>query len=223
MTDQLHFADAATLHDLGTLIKRARRVNEQGVRLQAVDTVLAAWLPVMTPSSLTSGIPAVLGLRTMALAQPSRVDVTVELDAISERLARLNPAEMSLSVPPSQINVPWAAVTPPRSGWAPRGIIPTATLRQAAEAGVEQVTLAVPTSAGAHVVEQVRQNAWSQPVVFGAEEDQTQELGLPAGAAFGAQALGFLSPDDDAEVQVLVNSRWIRLSTAQGHIISRRV
>ncbi|GFZ80215.1 hypothetical protein [Nesterenkonia alkaliphila] len=213
MTQHLHFAEAAALQDLSTYIKRGRRINEHGIRLQAVGTVLAAWLPVMTPSTLTSRIPAVLGLRTMALAEPSTADVTVELASISERLARMNPVDVQLSLPPSRLNVPWAAVTPPRAGWQPVGTVPDAQLRAAAEAGIAEVAEAVPETAGAHVVEQVRETVWSRPLVHG----------IPAGAAFGALSLGFIRDHDDAATAVHTNGKWLRLTSAGGFILTRVV
>lgn len=136
MTDSLRFAEAVSLQDLSTYIKRARRIQEQGIRLQAVGRVLAAWVPVMTPGSLTSQLPAVLGLRTVALAEESRADVTAELSSISERIARMNPAETELSLPPSRLSVPWAAVTPPRSGWEPLGSVADDQLRSQAASGI---------------------------------------------------------------------------------------
>ncbi|WP_150462544.1 hypothetical protein [Nesterenkonia ebinurensis] len=232
MTQYLHFAEAAALQDLSTYIKRGRRINEHGIRLQAAGTVLAAWLPVMTPSTLTSRIPAVLGLRTMALAEPSTADVTVELGSISERLARMNPVEVQLALPPSRINVPWAAVTPPRSGWEPVGTVPDAQLRAAAEAGIAEVAETVPQAAGAHVVEQVRERIWARPL----------EHSIPAGAAFGALSLGFITDHDDdrlnqaktgtrpepsqptdgrAGTAVHRHGRWLRLTSAGGFILTR--
>ncbi|TLP71152.1 hypothetical protein [Nesterenkonia sphaerica] len=211
MTPHLNFAEAAALQDLSTYISRGRRINEQGIRLQAVGTVAAAWLPVMTPATLTSRIPAVLGLRTMALAETSQADVTVELSAITERLARMNPAETQLPLPPSRINAPWAAVTPPRTGWVSRGTVADSKLRTAAEQGVAEVAEAVPQSAGAHVVEQVRETVWSRPL----------EHGLPAGAAFGALSLGFLDDAADATSTVHTHGKWLRLTSAGGFILAR--
>lgn len=212
MTQHLHFAEAAALQDLNTYIKRGKRINEQGIRLQALGKVLAAWLPVMTPSTLTSRIPAVLGLRTIALAEDTSADVTVELASITERLARMNPAEVQLPLPPSRINVAWAAVTPPRSGWAPAGTVPDAELREAAQSGIAEVAEAVPEAAGAPVVEQVRERVWSRAL----------ECGAPAGAAFGALSLGFLG-NDDAATTVHTNGNWVRLSSAGGFILTRAV
>lgn len=220
MTEQLHFADAASLQDLGTFIKRGRRINEQGIRLQAVGQVLAAWLPVMTPGSLTSRLPAVLGLRTMELAEPSDADVTVELAAVSDRLARLNPASTEFPLPPTLINAPWTAVTPPRSGWEPRGQLADETLRHSAEAGISEVSETVPDTAGAHVVEQVRENVWGRVLEPGAEDDVVSGTAIPAGAAFGALSLGFLAPNGGIS-SVYALGKWLRITSAGGYILCR--
>lgn len=221
MTQLLHFAEAAALQDLGTYIRRGRRINEQGIRLQAAGTVLAAWLPVMTPASMNSGIPAVLSLRTMALAEPSQADATVELSAISERLARMNPAEVELPLPPSRISAPWAAVTPPRSGWEDRGTISDATLRTVAQDGIAEVAEAVPDTAGAHVIERVRQTVWGRPLQPAAADAVTPPTVIPAGAAFGALSLGFLASGDDAVTGVHALGKWLRLSSSGGYILCR--
>lgn len=208
----LTFAEAVSLQDLSNYIKRARRIQEQGIRLQAVGPVLAAWVPVMTPSSLNGSLPAVLGLRTMALAQPSTADVTAELNSVSERLARMNPAETELSLPVSRLNAPWAAVTPPRSGWEPLGTISDDTLRSSAEEGIRKISEAVPDTAGAAVVEQVRERVWGR----------TLEGGLPAGAAFGSFALNFLgAAETGAMTTVHRVGRWMRLSSQGGFTLVR--
>ncbi|GAA4833722.1 hypothetical protein [Garicola koreensis] len=220
MTQLLRFAEAASLQDLGTFVKRGRRINEQGIRLQAVGTVLAAWLPVMTPGSLNSTIPAVLGLRTMALAESSHADVTVELGSISERLARLNPASMELPLPPASINAPWTAVTPPRSGWEPRGRLSDATLRKTAEDGIAEVADVVPETAGAHVVEQVRERVWGRAVEPAPSDDVVAGTPIPAGAAFGAFSLGFLSAQGGVS-DVYSLGKWLRISCTGGFILCR--
>lgn len=210
--ETLSFAEAVSLQDLSTYIRRARRIQQQGIRLQAAGPVLAAWVPVMTPSSLTGSLPAVLGLRTMALAQPSTADVTAELNSVSERLARMNPAETELPLPVSRLNAPWAAVTPPRSGWEPLGTISDDTLRAEAEKGIREISEAVPETAGAAVVEQVRERVWGRVL----------EGGLPAGAAFGSYALNFLGAQGSgAMTGVHRVGRWMRLSSQGGFILVR--
>ncbi|WP_261623592.1 hypothetical protein [Nesterenkonia marinintestina] len=216
MTDSLRFAEAAALQDMNTYAARALRIQDQGIRLQAVGAVLAAWVPVMTPSSLVGRLPAVLGLRTAALAEPSLVDATVELRAVTERLARLDPAETELPVPPKRLSVPWAAVTPPRRGWEPMGEVDDDALRRCAEAGIAEIREAVPTSAGAAVVEQVREKVWGRPATDVPVED------LPAGAAFGAHALHFLAPEGGRGRSTLHRQgAWLRISGAGGFVVVR--
>lgn len=215
---RLRFAEAVALQDLSTYIRRARRIQEQGIRLQAAGSVLAAWVPVMTPSSLVGRLPAVLGLRTIALAEPSQADVTAELSSISERLARMNPAETELPLPPSRLNAPWSAVTPPRSGWQPQGNLPDDDLRRAAEEGIAEITETVPETAGAAVVEQVRERVWGRALEVGFESSAP----IPAGAAFGAHALNFLSPvGESGHTTVHTVGRWVRLSAQGGFVLVR--
>lgn len=218
-TATLRFAEAVALQDLSTYIRRARRIQEQGIRLQAAGDVLAAWVPVMTPSSLVGQLPAVLGLRTIALAEPSQADVTTELSSISERLARMNPAETELPLPPSRINAPWAAVTPPRSGWEPQGSLPDDALRRTAEEGIAEIAEAVPETAGAAVVEQIRERVWGRALKTG---DAHEGIPIPSGAAFGAHALNFLAPEGGSgSTAVHTMGRWVRLSAQGGFILVR--
>lgn len=242
MTEVLQFAEPASVQDLSRYIGRARRIQEQGIRVQGHGYVLAAWVPVMTPSSLVGRLPAVLGLRTMALSEESYADVTAEFSAFSERIARLGPADTELSLPVARLNAPWAAVTPPRSGWQHIGTVADDELRTVADKGVEAVTTAVPDRAGAAVVEQVRESVWSAPLTAEslqaqspsrdaetADSGATHEAGsepsleVPSGAAFGAQALGFLRPaGSQGQTELHAQGRWIRLTSAGGHILCRR-
>ncbi|GAB3189477.1 hypothetical protein [Nesterenkonia suensis] len=222
--EELRFAEAVALQDLSTYIRRARRIQEQGIRLQAIGSVLAAWVPVMTPGSLVGRLPAVLGLRTMALAEPSSADVTAELSSITERLARLNPAETVLPLPPSRLSVPWAAVTPPRSGWEPLGEIDDDDIRTAAERGIAEIAETVPDTAGAAVVEQVRERVWGRDLAeLAARDGGTAAPQVPAGAAFGAHALNFLAARGTrGRTTIHARGRWLRLSSAGGFILCRR-
>lgn len=220
-TAELHFAEAVTLQDLGTFVRCARRIQEQGIRLQAVGSVLAAWVPVMTPSSLVGRLPAVLGLRTMALAEPSHADVTVELSSITDRLARMSPASIALPLPPSRLTVPWAAVTPPRAGWKLLGEVDDDVVRDAAEEGIAEIAGTVPQTAGAAVVEQVREGVWGRALPGVPEELDGVEI--PSGAAFGAHALNFLTArGTGGRTAVHRVGRWLRLSSVGGFVLCRR-
>src|SRR5204862_8113628 len=98
------FLDDEGYADLRTFVSRARALDEDGVvRLQAERTVLAAYVGVLPGRGLL-GDGAVVGLRTMRLAQPAAVDVTVPLAAVSDRLAR--DVRGGLEVPPMVVPTP---------------------------------------------------------------------------------------------------------------------
>ena len=99
-TDELVLADAGTLADLRTFVTRARTADDGAIRLQGAGHVLAAYVCVMRAKLLGEGTPTVLGLRTMALAAPSSIDVTVSLASVADRLARMDGDDVRLPVPP---------------------------------------------------------------------------------------------------------------------------
>ncbi|MEH3075647.1 MAG: hypothetical protein PGN11_03065 [Quadrisphaera sp.] len=197
-------ADPRALDDLAVLVSRAARADVGGAaRLVAAGGVLAVWVSPLHGT----GLPTVLGLRTIALAPsagpgsgpgagpgtgPARVDVVVELAALADRLARKDGPDgrplAELAVPPVDVgaSTPWAGLLPPRSGWAPTPPQEVASLRQQA--------LADPRD-------------------------------LAAALARAADALGFLppgaDPDAGAPVTAAVAGPWRRLSTRRGHVLGR--
>ncbi|WP_434612485.1 hypothetical protein [Arthrobacter sp. A5] len=208
----LELADAGTVADLRTFISRARAADDGAVRLQAVGSVLAAYVCVMRPKLLGEGTPTVLGLRTMALHTPSDVDVTVPLAAVSDRLARMAADDVRLAVPPMTVHESWAGISAPRGGWDRLQEIDAETLIRVAKDGVREVAQIIPVNPGAMIVNNARAAVWGRPVPGIAPA-------LPAGAAFAAYALGFVAPDETA---VLFGSeRWLRLSTGRGHVLIR--
>ncbi|WP_323958577.1 hypothetical protein GC088_08380 [Arthrobacter sp. JZ12] len=210
---ELTFAEPQVVSDLRTYVGRARAAQDGAVRLQAEGRVLAAYVSILAPRILGEGTPTVLGLRTMPLAEPARLDTTVGLASVSDRLARMGEHDVVLPVPPTTVTENWAGVLPPRSGWTPAGTVGTDSLLAAASDGIREVAQTVPNSPGAIVVNNARGVIWARPI-------DGAPAGLPAGAAFGAYALGFLAPEQDA--QVLTNGRWTRLSTAGGHVLVRQ-
>lgn len=217
--ERLEFADVESLHDLLTFAGRAQRVDTDGaIRLQSVGGVLAAWVCVVPGSGLL-GEGTVLGLRTMrARAVPEDLDRTVALASVQERAARrasTGDVSSTLAMPPSAVRTPWTAVAPPRSGWEPAGQVELGVLRDAVRAGVEEISTGVPEHAGAAAVADLRRRVWGRGL---------DPLGLPAGAAFGADALGFLPPADAAGPEaeaatVLRHGRWWRLTLPVGHVL----
>lgn len=211
----IELLDAEVVADLGTYVRRAMRLDADGaIRLQATRTTLAAWVGVRKGRGLM-GEGTVVGLRVMPLAPGSEeVDAVVELRAVADRLARMtSEASTRLEVPPVTVRTSWAAVSPPRSGWAALGNIPVADLTAAAVAGIEEVANSTPPGAGAAAVESLQQQVWQRPITSGPHVD-----GLPAGAALGVHALGFAVGET---AQVFATARWHRVSTPVGHVLVR--
>ncbi|GAA3280663.1 hypothetical protein [Paenarthrobacter aurescens] len=210
LTQSFRFADPRDLADLRTFVTRAKSIDDGAIRLQAAGNVLAAYVCVLRPRILGESTPTILGLRTMALAEPAHADVTVTLASVMDRLARAGTEDVELPIPPSTVSESWAGVGAPRTGWEPQGTVADAELRSAAEAGIAEVAGVIPALAGAAVVNSARAAVWGRELP-GLDE-------LPAGAAFAAFGLGFLG---DAEQKVFRNGRWFRLSGPRGHVLVR--
>jgi hypothetical protein len=213
---ELHLADAETLADLATYVARARTLDADGaVRLHASGTALAAYVGVLAGQGLMHQ-GAVIGMRVMPLAEPAELDVTVPLAAITDRLARqtqgggADGAAATLAVPPTTVRVGWAAMAPPRSGWEPVGELTAAELRDAATAGIAEIAQGSPEGSGAHAVTALRQRVWGRPTATTPP--------VPAGSAFAAYTLGFLT---GGPVRVFAHGRWTRVSTDAGHVLVR--
>jgi len=158
----------------------------------------------------------VLGLRTMRATSASDLDLVVPVRGVLDRLATPDSssgAALDLVLPDQRVATVWAGISPPRSGWLPVGDVSAATLIDTARRGVQEVAAAVPTAAGDHIVHSVRQAVWTRPV-----DDRDD---LPSGAAFAADAFGFI-PDGDERVPLFASGSWVRLSPRRGHILARR-
>ncbi|HKU09846.1 MAG TPA: hypothetical protein VJQ61_01255 [Sinomonas sp.] len=208
----LDLGDPEAVADLRTFLTRARAIEPAGaVRLQAVGSVLAVYVCVLQPRALGDGTPTVLGMRAVALAQPAEVDATVPMSAVADRLARMGDGGTLLDVPSSSVHVAWAAVSPPRGPWIPTREVAAAVLGNAAAAGMAEVAALVPDQPGAAMVSGARAAVWGR--------DVEGVAGLPAGAAFAAEALGFLGGGE--AVSVFASGTWVRLSSARGHVLCR--
>lgn len=203
------FNDPQDLADLITFATRAKSIDDGAIRLQAAGNVLAAYVCVLRPRILGEATPTILGLRTIALAEPSNVDVTVPLGAVLDRLARSGTHDVELPVPPSTVTESWTGVGVPRGGWEKVAVSTDAELRGIADAGIAEVAGIVPDKPGALIVNNARASVWGRTVA---------DTGMPTGAAFAALALGFLG----AGSQTLYRSgRWFRLSGDRGHVLVR--
>lgn len=209
LTSSFRFADPRDLADLKTFATRAKAIEDGAIRLQAAGSVLAAYVCVLRPRLLGESTPTILGLRTMALAEPSGTDVTVQLAAVLDRLARAGADDVELPVPPTTVTESWTGVSAPRGGWELVGSLNDSALRTAAEAGIAEVAGIVPEKPGALIVNNARAAVW------GRELDNT---GLPLGAAFAALTLGFLA---DGDQKLYRAGRWFRLTGPRGHVLAR--
>ncbi|WP_369824084.1 hypothetical protein [Frondihabitans sp. PAMC 28766] len=195
--------------------------------------VLAAYVGILSPAGILDSSPTVLGLRTYALApaepdaahQPDSArerqgtfDAVVPLRAVIERTTRLRnevvdpTAPVSVPIPPAVTAASWAAISPPRGGWAVQGSVETSVFERVAKAGIDEVAEVIPTGTGEQIVQRVRSGVWSREI-DGAP-------GVPAGAAFAALTLGFLAPEE--AVRVFSVGSWTRLSTSRGHVLVKR-
>lgn len=207
----LQLADDETRSDLVTYVARARQLEADGaMRLQAVGSVLAAWVGVLRGHGLT-GEGTTLGMRALPLAGPVQLDVVVPMASLADRFARSEGTE--LPVPPTEVRAGWAAVSPPQSGWQPVGQVSVPSMKDVAAQGISEIAAGVPEGSGAHAVDALRRAVWGRPMVVAGDVE-----GLPAGVAFASYSLGFAVGE---VAQVYAAGRWHRVSTPAGHVLVR--
>jgi hypothetical protein len=218
MSQAFTLQDSLALDDLSTYLSRAGRVEDGSVRLIAASGVLAVYVAVFYPSGLLDESPTVLGLRTFSLPEKEAFDAVVPVGSLMQRIANRRSevadaaAPVAVTLPMQVHTVSWAAISPPRGGWTPLPGTSSRMLDEVARAGIDAVAGAIPTGTGEQIVHRVRSEVWGQPI-RGLEH-------VPAGAAFAALSLGFLSGDED--VQIFETGPWTRLTTKRGHVLAKR-
>ena len=212
--------DLEAVADLERFATRAKAMSDTGVRLQVAGTVLASWVSVLQPRGLGDQVPVVLGLRTVRLLEGRQdgLDSVYALSSVLERLARMtSTGSASLTLPPVTEHAPWTAVTPPRSGWAPVATVEDGELQSVARDGIRELADALPQDPGASMVAQARAAVWGR--LLGGSGPSGEGF-LPAGAAFAAHGLGFLTPQGTTAVHT--SGPWVRLSGPAGFVLCRR-
>lgn len=209
----LTFRDAESVRDLDTFIDRAGAIENESVRLLADGGVLTAWVQVLSPRGLSDTTPTVLGMRGFALATPAHVDVVVPIESLRVRLSNPEVADDSVTVtlPAAVPSIRWTVTLPPREGWEVTGKVNASDLERVARDGVKEVQKNIPTEAEERVVRSIRSQVWGSNI--------SKKIGLPAGVAFGAVTLGFLT---DKSLPVSIRDPWIRVSSAGGDVIAKR-
>lgn len=211
MADTLLFPDTQTLIDVKTLVQRARAINDDGIRIQAAGNVVALWVGLLH-GPLGSGVPTMIGMRALPLAQPLQVDQVVALQSLTDRFARLDETATELPIPPTEVEAPWAGISPPRSGWHPVAETTVLRLREVAAEIVHTMATTLPETPGQAVVNSLRNRVW-------AEQVELAGIQLAKGAAFAAESLGFLTGSVDAPVRILQSGAWQRITCPHGHIL----
>jgi len=220
MSPSLTLVDALALRDLQVYLSRAARIEEGSVRLIGGGGILAVYVAVIYPAGLLDEIPTVLGLRTFALTSTEIIDTVVPVRSLIERVNRLveaitdETAPVTMTVPIGVNTVTWAAISPPKGGWHPLSSLSGGLLERVAREGIDEVAGAIPSGTGAQIVQRVRAEVW------GREIDGVEDV--PAGGAFAALSLGFLSDSDDDEVRLFESGPWTRLTTPRGHVLIKR-
>lgn len=211
MALSIELSDLPTRTDVHVFLQRLERVGEPEVRLVVKERALAVFGATQAPQTLLDPLPAVLVMRAFALRETptSAVDVTVPIRALHDRLAR--PGDwLNLALPDVTTTAAWAGVLPPVSGWEPAGSVDVASLQRVAREGSERIAQALPDAPGEAIVRTVREQVWGAEML----------PGIVAGAAFAAEALGFLQ--NESHARVTRTRTWVRLSTGRGHTLLRQ-
>ncbi|MFJ3392279.1 hypothetical protein [Leifsonia aquatica] len=221
MNQSFSLVDSLAVADLQTYLSRAARVEEGSVRLIAGSGVLAVYTAILYPRGLLDQTPTVLGLRTFATDDEVAFDAVVPIRSLLDRLARVREAAEADDAPAGPVGVrlplevstvTWAGISPPRGGWRPVGETTYELMEATARAGIAEIADALPEGTGEQLVQRVRAEVWGRPI-DGLEY-------VPAGAAFAAESLGFLDPEEP--VTVLETGTWTRLTTQRGHTLIKR-
>ena len=204
MSPRLLLADPETSRDVLTFVGRASRITDEGVRLQAAHGVLALTTAVLAPRGLFDQTPTVLGMRVV------HADPELECDVV---VGSLEPTDddRALLLPETGLSPSWAGVSPPRGGWTTSASLSASVVARRAQWGISAVARGTTPGAGEEAVRSLRATIWGEP------DDELS--GLPRGVAFAADALGFISGEED--VPVVTSGRWTRLAFRRGHVLTR--
>jgi len=212
MSTAIQFDDDRSVSDFKVFLQRAEKSTDGVVRLRADRGTVRATVSTFAPFGLLDSAPTVLGMKIFSEETAQDLDALVNIRALLDRLARSEPQETELPLPPMRETAPWAGVDAPQGDWVAAGEIPTSMLNGIALAGISEVAQALPDNAGELIVREVRQQVWSREL-----SDFPQ---LTTGVAFTAHILGFLSNTENAHV--FESGRWLRLTTRSGHVLVYR-
>ena len=204
MPHHLLLADPDTAKDVLTFVGRATRITDDGVRLQASQGVLALTTAPLAPHGLFDQTPTILAMRIV------HADPELECDIVVDQLTKTDEPER-LQLPDNGLSPAWAGVAPPRGGWTPGPTLAASIIAQRAQWGISAVARGATPGSGEEAVRALRAAIWGEP-----DEDLD---GLPRGIAFAADAMGFISGEE--QVRMSRSGRWTRLAFRRGHVLAR--
>lgn len=227
---------AAVVKDLATYISRALAVNpDAAIRLTARGRVVAVFACSLEPEDASSDTPVIMGLRALHLLADSTLDMTVQAQALLDRLVRLqkqaeeqvneeNP-QLVLFMPPVTVNASWAGKSAPLSGWYEVGTVPVEEFHRATAEGLEAVERALPENPGAAVLSTVRSRIWSSDMVLEYLPEFDTVL-VPTGAAFALRVFGFIPEGFTGNLPLFAahvgSEEWLRIVAPAGMVLVRR-
>lgn len=209
----IHFPDEESARDLSTFIDRAEVIDNAAVRLVASGTVLTTWVQVLAPRGLNDTTPTVLGMRGTQLASAAKFDVVVPIESLRARLGHGERVDggVAVTLPMEAPSISWKIPLPAQTGWESLGKVSTSELSSVANEGMKLVKRKTGRSSEEYLVRSVRSQVWGTTI--------NSSLGLPAGVALAAEALGFFG---EKTFTVSSNAPWVRVSGERGDIVAKR-
>ncbi|QNS06199.1 hypothetical protein [Streptomyces xanthii] len=210
----LHFADAGEAADLAAFLGRLLHYDKAAaVRLQAQAGGQALAVFGRPPSFEVLAVRAVRLLKPYENGVEDALDVTV---SAGELLESVDEAAGTVAVPAAVTGPPWAGVLPPRGGWRvvedfPGGEALRGLVRAAVVEFRERIEGLEPEARTRSELDRVGREIWSREI---------GGSGVPVRVAHAAVSLGFLRGE---AVDLLVAGAWVRLRTAYGAVVYRRV
>lgn len=191
--------------DLVLLLDRAAVFGDGSVRLWADGDVALLTTPMTASVGLLDTGPTVLVTRASRMREPARFDGVVPLPALRDALRE----GADVEIPDAVARPAWAAVSPPRGGWAHTGDVAVERVRELATQAAADVEAALPRSPGEAVRRRAERAVWSRAV---------DESGLTAGQAAALVAMRFLG---ETPVRVTESGGWRRATGRAGEVLAR--
>lgn len=222
VANSLILSDATDLHDVDTFLKRSAGIRDGVCRIVARGRVAALHTAFSFPLMLTDPAPVIIAQRGVRLTQQTELlDVVVPLAELRDRMPRaVNAGRGQLRVPPQRVNAPWTSLVPLQAQWEPGGTVVDDAVYDAGAEVARIVNDSLPDHPGQPVVVQARNAVWGKTLgELGVVTQDDHLAPMLAGAAFTAQALGFVARGQRS--RVFASGMWRRLSCHGGTLLYR--